>query len=432
MAKTQRLVYRFFGQTVILLMLYLAAALLSAVKFLSPNEPLALSLPYQQLGALSNVLLNLTALTGLIGGGWYLALSERADTRAANETLLRWCAWLWTAGLALAILAGLLNLLGGRHLLELPLPLSLLQLVAMLLILVTVFRAAPRAPLPQMWSAGLAVSIVCVGLSLLPTQDYLQDRLLRGLAVGLNLNVGYMLMALALGYWLMHRFSNLTPAWVNHDIWIAAGLVTLAGVWGSLPPLYRLGAPDWLGTLGSVGVIGIPILYLMIAARGYRALSDRNATYTLAGHWFALSVLLLLLGPGLLGGLAASPGIGQWTMGTRLSDLHSTLTALIPIAMTLGVINQAAAELRGQNWRITGLMPFWLVAFGLVGGALALGAAGVAQVYLERLAGVGYVDAQTLLIPLYTGWVFGLLCWASGVAIYALGFWLRRPVETSV
>ena len=40
----------------------------------------------------------------------------------------------------------------------------------------------------------------------------LQDRGLRSLAVGLQMNMAYPLMALTLGYWLMHRFSDLTPA----------------------------------------------------------------------------------------------------------------------------------------------------------------------------------------------------------------------------
>jgi hypothetical protein len=78
---------------------------------------------------------------------------------------------------------------------------------------------------------------------------------------------------------------------------------------------------------------------------------------------------------------------------------------------------------------VTGLMPFWLVAFGIIGGGLALGGAGLVQVYMERISGVGYLDTQTMLTPLYALWVIGLLAMALGIGIYALGFWARRPVE---
>jgi nitric oxide reductase subunit B len=122
-------------------------------------------------------------------------------------------------------------------------------------------------------------------------------------------------------------------------------------------------------------------------------------------------------------------GIRDFTTGTRLSDLQTTLMQFAVVALLLGVFNQAAAELRGQNRRITGLMPFWLVAFGVVGGGAGLAAAGVAQVYLERLLSVGYLETQTLLIPLYTLWFIGLILLAFGVLIYALGFWARRPMR---
>ena len=171
----------------------------------------------------------------------------------------------------------------------------------------------------------------------------------------------------------------------------------------------------------------MPLLVLIFAAHSYRALSDRNPTHTLAAHWYALSLLLFLLGMGLLGAVQAAPDVTIWTIGTRLSDLQSTLILLAVVAMTLGVINQATAELRGQNRRVTGLMPFWLVAFGIIGSGLALGLAGVMQTFLERKLSVGYLDTQTLLIPLYSGWVVGLGALALGVLVYGLIFWLRRP-----
>jgi nitric oxide reductase subunit B len=178
-------------------------------------------------------------------------------------------------------------------------------------------------------------------------------------------------------------------------------------------------------------VIVAPVFYLIFAAHSYRALSSRNPTVTLAAHWYTMGLLLLLLGPGLLGGLQAAPGIRQWTAGTRLSDLQTTLTALAVVAIVLGVINQAAAEVRGQNRRVTGLAPFWLVSFGVIGGGAALAGAGIAQTYLERILGMGYLETQTLIVPLYALWVLGWLSVALGTGIYALAFWARRPVDTS-
>jgi nitric oxide reductase subunit B len=432
MTRTQQVAYGFFAQTVILLMLYAAVTLLGAVKFLA-DDPLAVSLPYHHVGALSNVLLHLTAVSGLLGGGIYVIASQQTDNRIPgprlrDERLLGITFGLWAVVVGAAFAAGTLGLLEGRHLLELPPVLDIAQVIVIVLVLVNVTRSVSAwTPLAQVWTAGMSLSAVCSVIGLIPATNYVIDRLLRALAVGANLNVAHVLAAVALGYWLMHRFSDVPQGWADSSLYTVAGLVSLAGMLVTLPGFYPLGG---VTVLSNLAVFVAPALYLILAAHSYKALSSRNATVTLAAHWYALGLLLFLLGPGLLGGLQAAPGIRQWTIGTRLTDLLATLTALAVIAIVLGVINQAAAELRGQNRRVTGLTPFWLVAFGIVGGGAALAGAGIAQTYLERILGVGYLETQTLIAPLYALWVLGWLSVALGAGIYALAFWARRPMNT--
>ena len=419
MTTSQKIIFRFFQQMVMLLILYVIAALIAGVKFLAADDPLFTVLPYNQAGALANVLLNLTVLTGLIGGGLYLAAQRRI-----NVLMLRLAGIVWTILLILAVLAGLFGLLGGRNLLELPLMLNGVLVVGLGLVLLTVIPSV-RAPLVQLWALGLVIAIIAILIGLLPAGDYLQDRGLRVLAVGLQMNIAYPLMALTLGYWLMHRFSDLTPAWLEHDIYIAAGLVLLAGVCLTFARMQV--AADWVLSVGNLATVIAPLLYLLVIARCYPALTQRNGTHTLAAHWFTLSLLLFFLAFGLVAAAQLAPAIRPYTLGTRLADLQSTLTLLAAVVMSLGVVNQAAAELRGQNWRVTGLTPFWLVSVGILGGGLALAAAGVVQVYLERLLSVGYLDTQALIVPLYIGWVMGLITLLLGIVLYALGFWSHRP-----
>lgn len=427
MTRTQQVAYGFFGQTIVLLMLYTAATLLGAVKFIV-DDPLAVSLPYHHIGAFGNILLHLTVVSGLLGGGVYVTANHRTDNRLANERLLLYTFALWTLLLVVAFFTGVLGLLEGRHLLELPALLDIVQVVVMVLVLANVaLSVSAWTPFALVWTVGIALSVAGTIIGLIPTTDYLQDRALRALAVGVNLNVAHVLAAVALGYWLMRRFSDISQGWADSSLYTVAGLLSLAGVLVSLPGFYTLGVSNWVQLLGNIAVIAVPVTYLIFAAHSYRALSSRNPTFTLAAHWYTLGLLLLLLGPALLGGLQAAPGIHQWTAGTRLADLQTTLTALAVVAIVLGVVNQAAAELRGQNRRVTGLMPFWLVAFGVIGGAAALGSVGLAQTYLERIVGVGYLETQTLIAPLYALWLLGWLSAALGVGIYALAFWARRP-----
>ncbi len=435
MTRTQQISFSFLAQAVVLLMLYAAATLLGAAKFVS-GDPLAVSLPYQHVSAFANMLLQLSVVSGLLGGGIYVVAGQNAGNRIPgqrlrDEGLLAVAYRLWSATLILAFFAGLLGLLEGRNLLELLPLLDIAQAFVILLVLISVARSQTNwTPFALVWTVGMALSVVGTAIGLIPTTDYLADRGLRALAVGLNFDVAYVLAAVALGYWLMHRFSDVPQGWVDSSLYTVAGLLALAGTLVSLSGFYALSAPEWAITLGHVGTVIVPILYLIVAAHSYKALSSRNPTMTLAAHWYALGLLLLLIGQGLLGGLQAAPGIYQWTVGTRLSDLQTTLTALSVIAIVLGVVNQVTAEIRGQNRRVTGLTSFWLVAFGIVGGGLALGGAGLAQTYLERIAGIGYLETQTLIVPLYVLWLMGWLATALGIGIYALTLWLRRPVTT--
>jgi nitric oxide reductase subunit B len=430
MTRSQQIAYQFFAQTVVLFVVYTVLALLGAVKFLAPVDPLAGSLPYQQVNALTHIVLSLAVLNGLLGGGLYLALDSAPGKRLAHEPLLGYTAQAWSVYLVVAVLAGLFGFTEGRSGLELPGVLDIIGVALVALIGVNVLLGRPLRPIQQVWLAGLGAHLLAVMVGLAPAQDYLHDRALRVMALGIEQYIAYLLMALALGFWLMHRFSNITPAWSDTGVFVTGGMAAVAGILLTLAGLYPLGAPEWVRSLGTASLFIVPILYFIIAAHTYKGLSSRNPTRTLAGSWFSLGVLLLLLGPGFLGALAALPGVAQWTVGTQLTSLQTTWTALIPLSIALGVINQGTIELRGSNRRVTGLIPFWLVSFGFAGGGLALAAAGVVQVYLERIISMGYLDVQTLLVPLYVLWTIGLLLAAVGAGVYALTFWLRRPGGT--
>jgi nitric oxide reductase subunit B len=428
MTATIRIAYSLFAQTIVLLMLYAAVALVGAVKFLAPDS-LVSSLSYAQAGAFGNVLLNLAILTGLLGSGLYVVASTRLSRTLGDERLLLYTFWLWTLLLLLAFFAGILGLLEGRHLLELPPLLDIIQVIALALFIIAIVRSvADWSPVPLVWTLGLSLCVLCSLIGLIPTTDYVQDRVLRTLAVGLNFNVAYVLAGVALGFWLMRRFSRIAQQWADMGLYSVAGLLTLAGTLVTAASLYPFNTNSLTVLLGNIAVFAVPLAYIIFASHSYYALSNRNSTATLAAHWYALAVLLLLLSIGILGALQSAPTIQQWTLGTRLTDLQTTLTAFGIIAIIFGAINQATAEIRGLNQRITGLMPFWLVAFGLIGGGLALSAAGLVQVYLERILSIGFLETQTLLIPLYVFWILGTLAAALGILIYALGFWARRPL----
>lgn len=425
MTLTQKLSYRLFSHMLLLLLVYAVVSLLGAVKFLG-DDPLATTLPYHQVNAFASVLVNLAVVSGLLGGGVYAAASALAAPRLHDERLLLYSVRLWSLVVLLGCAAGALGMLEGRSGMELPAVLDLGVGVTVVLVVANVLMSQPRAAVIPVWAVGMSLYVVSLIIGLLPAPDFLPDRVLRALALGLQQGVAYPMAIIALAFWLMHRFSNITPQWAQLGLYTVAGLTALAGGLQTLPQFYTLGAGQAVETLGSIGAVVVPVVYLIFAAHSYRAFSDRNTNATLSAHWLALGILLLL-GAALLSGLNALPGVRVYTAGTRLSDLQVTLVQSGVISVLLGVFNQIAAELRGLNRRVTGLTPFWLVAFGAFVSGAALASAGLVQVYLERLLSIGYLESQALIVPLYSLWVIGLVLLAAGLIIYALGMRARRP-----
>jgi nitric oxide reductase subunit B len=429
MTRTQRIAYGFFAHAILLLIAYTVVALIATVKFLG-DDPLALTLPFNQVNSFASVLIQLAILSGLLGAGIFMAASSRSDNRLTGERLLFYSFRVWSLVVVLGAATGLLGLLEGRSGLELPPILDIgVGVVVLLVVVLVVDSVRGVSSIAPVWAIGMILYLGGTVLGLISPGDFMQDRMLRSLAVGMQIFIAYPVAAVALAFWLMHRISNVTPVWAEMGVNVVAGFVALAGALLTLPMFYSLVESDGLRALGSLGVVVIPVVYLIFSAHSYRAFSDRNTNVTLSAQWLSLGVLLFLIGAGLIGGVNALSGIHDFTAGTRLGDLQTTLVQFAVVAVLLGVFNQAVAEMRGQNRRVTGLMPFWLVVFGVMGGGAALAAAGIVQVYLERLLSMGYLETQTLMIPLYTLWFFGQLLLAFGTVIYALGFWARRPVR---
>ncbi|MEQ8675708.1 MAG: hypothetical protein RLP44_20345 [Aggregatilineales bacterium] len=422
----RQITYSLFAQTILLLLLYLAVYLLGAVKFLG-DDPLALSLPYQQVNGLANVLLNLVILTGLIASGM-VTLNSGND--ATENMPLTYVFYGWTALLIVSVLLGVLDLLAGRFMFELPVWALVVMLAFLIGFVVLIGRDVTTwTSVPIVWTAGMTITILAFALGLFSSGDFVRDARLATVALGLRFNVGYILSALALIFWLMRRFSNVREAWAESGLYNLAGMLALAGVLVTLGSLHILSDDALVRTIGNISAIFTPIVYLIFAAHSYRALSDRNSSNTLAAHWVALTVILWVLGMAVMGALMSIADVNQWVQGTRLTDLRLSLITFGVIAVILGMINQSVSDFREESRRITGLMPFWMVAFGIIGGGVALFGAGIVQVYLERILTVGYLETQTYMIPLYVFWVLGLMIVSFGLIFYALGFWARRPVN---
>jgi hypothetical protein len=92
----------------------------------------------------------------------------------------------------------------------------------------------------------------------------------------------------------------------------------------------------------------------------------------------------------------------------------------------LAVLNQMAAELRGENRRVTGLLPFWLISSGMLFGGLAQAAAALVALYLDGLLRLEAGRSAALQLPLAALASLPAALLAAGLVLYALGWRARR------
>jgi len=74
-----------------------------------------------------------------------------------------------------------------------------------------------------------------------------------------------------------------------------------------------------------------------------------------------------------------------------------------------------------------GYTSFWMQIAGMFGMTLSFGTAGIAQVYLERIMGLGYLDAQLKIQIHFVMLIITASIFAIGVALFIVDFFRYRP-----
>lgn len=391
--------YHLLSLIVALLPLY-GAGFIAAALYQLPSQPLDQLIDYETIERLAERAFQLTVLSGLVCAGLMMA----GEGLSLRPILALRPAWTALAGLSVG-----LSPFGFEAALELT------AALALLLVLGLSQRAAEPAAGFRVWQIGLLLIVIS-----LAGAHLLEGRALEA-ARAFRLQVAYPIAGLSVMFWLMRRYSRVEAGWAAEGLRITALLVFLAG---SLISLGRMGLTAVL-SIGATALI--PLCFIILAGHSYRALSSRNENASLAPHWIAVATLFWLVGGGFLGALSIQPTIGEALRGTDLTQSQDWLARWVILAVTLAFINESATSLRGDNRRVTGYAPLWLIAFGAGLGSIVGACRGVAQIYLRDVAAAAVSDLPALLLPLTILWLVCLSAAAAGLLGYTLGFWLRRP-----
>jgi|GEM_PF-6547158 len=321
---------------------------------------------------------DIAILTGFIACGAYIAAISRPDRKLRYESLFVYTVWGWIIYVVVTIILGIIHYAPT-------LALVIIQFVLLAIFTILTLISAYKSPFTQIWGIGMVIFVGAEIMHVLEIPHLHQQ---------LTYTLAYPLMTLAIGFWLITRFSNMAYGWVKDGLYILAVLVSVAGI-------LLIFLPGW-GTNSLAFII-----YGMIAARSYRALTRHNDGQTLAAHWYAFSVIVLW--------------IGILPIGFGAMDLAAFLMTFAALSMILAGVNQSVAEMRSINRRITGLLPFWCIVFGVIALGYVLSVDSILsgivldEPALEPIATPMNQIVQVSQVSIFLGMIF-----------YALGFWARR------
>ena len=432
--KSQSVAYWYFAVAVALFGLQLVFGLLSATKYLGP-DPLLYVLPFDVTKVIHTNLLIVWVLTGFMGATYWMvpdeSRTELHSTKLAYVQLV-----IWTL-MGVATIIGYLFRYGtGNKLLEQPLPSKIIIVIVMLMFLynvgMTIWKSGRLTTPEGVLVGGLGLAALLYLPALLHFENYTVAIFYRWWTIHLWVEgVWEMIQGGFLAY-LLIRLSGADREIMDKWLYVIVGLVFIAGILGTAHHYYWVGVPTYWLPIGGIFSALEPVALVGMAVYAYAAIRRSGMLHPnkLALHWTVGSAVFTLFGAGLLGFAHTFPDVNKWTHGTLITAMHGHAAFYGAYAMiTMGMITYAMPSLtrRPEVGTALGYWSFWMQVSGMIGMTLSFATAGMGQVYLERIMGMGYLDTQLRIQVHFLMLIASASLFASGVALFIIDFFRHAP-----
>jgi len=433
--RSQAVAYWYFALAMILFGLQLVFGLLSAAKYLGP-DPLLYILPFDVTKVIHTNLLLVWVLTGFMGATYWMVPDE-SRTELYSVKLAYVQLVLWAIMGVTAIIGYLFRFGTGNKLLEQPLPHKIVIVVVMLMFLYNVGMTIRKSGRFTTTEGVLLLGVGSAALLYLPAllhyHNYTVSIYYRWWTIHLWVEgVWEMIQGAFLAY-LLIRLSGADREVMEKWLYVIVGLVLIAGFLGTAHHYYWVGVPAYWLPIGGFFSALEPVALVGMAVYAYTALRRSGVAHpnTLALHWTLGSAVFTLFGAGLLGLAHTFPSVNKWTHGTLITAMHGHAAFYGAYAMiVLAMITYALPSLthrRSEQGTAVGYWAFWLQLAGMFGMTLSFATAGIGQVYLERILGLGYLDTQLKIQVHFLMLVATASVFAFGVALFIWDFFRFRP-----
>jgi len=427
--KSQKVAYWFFALSMLLFVLQLVYGFIMGFAH-AGFDGLHEIIPFNTAKAVHLNLLVVWLLSGFMGAAYYI-IPEEAQRELVNVKL----AYVQLISLAVvgvvAIIGFHLNYWEGRKFLEIPRPLDYLVVVNVLLflglILATLFTGKRKTTTALVLSMGLLFAALLYLPGMLPFDSQVTDSFFRWWVVHLWVEGVWELIMGGILSFLLIKLTGVDREVIEKWLYVIVGLTFLSGVLGTGHHYYYIGVNKiWL-IVGGIFSALEPLAFLamaLFAVNMYRK-GEKKHPNKLALYWTLGAAIVSFIGAGLLGFAHTLPQTNLYTHGTLVTAMHGHLAFWGAYAMiVLAIISYALPNLTGRKLFDSGRgrMAFWLSNIGMIGMTVAFGVAGVAQVYMERIMKLPFMQVQKEIEIHFYVLIICATLFVTGVLMYIADF----------
>lgn len=408
-------------------------------------------LPFNIARMVHTNLLIVWLLFGFMGAAYYL-IPEEADRELHSPKLAMILFYVFAVAGVLTILgylfvpyAGLAQMTGndllptmGREFLEQPLITKVGIVVVALGFLynvgMTVLKGRKTAVNVVMMTGLIGLAVMFL-FSFYNPDNLTRDKFYWWYVVHLWVEgVWELIMAAMLAYVLI-KITGVDREVIEKWLYVIVAMALISGILGTGHHYFWIGAPTvwlWVGSIFST-LEPLPFFAMVLFAFNMINRRRREHPNKAAALWAMGTTVTAFLGAGVWGFLHTLAPVNYYTHGTQLTAAHGHLAfygAYAMIVMTL--ISYAMPKLRGlgeaadNKAQVMEMWGFWLMTISMVFITLFLSAAGIVQIWIQRIpedgAALSFMASQDQLFLFYWLRLAAGVVFLIGLVTYLLSF----------
>jgi len=412
--------------------------------------------PFNVLRMVHTNLLIVLLLFGFMGATYYL-IPEEAERELWSPKLAIITFWVFVA-------AGVATILGylfvpyatlteltfnellptmGREFLEQPLPTKVGIVIVVLSYIfnvgMTVLKGRKTVITTVLLTGLLGLAVFFLFAFYVP-DNLIADKFFWWFTVHLWVEATWELILGAILAFVLIKVTGVDREHIDKWLYLIIAMTMVSGILGTGHHFFYMGAPEYWLWIGSISSAVEPLPFFLMILFAYTMSRERKIEHKnkIALTWAKGTAVMGFLGAGVWGFFHTLAPVNMFTHGTQLTAAHGHLSfygAYIMIIFTM--IAYAMPILRGRPYgnsekaQKVELTAFWMLNIGMLGLTLALSAAGLVQIFDQRVGTdlISFMDSQESINGIYMIRLgFGLLV-LTGLFTYFSSFFVKEPQE---